>query len=626
MKKNVWITLLVALNVLVISLFLIWLLNREYPIIGHDNRLFMPYLLDSYLHQKINGLTVQWYTPSFVGGRPVYSNPQDLQFSLPQFLLWLVDPWIAIQTSMIVYVTIGFIATYYFLKKILGLASFAAILGAVFFVANGFFFEHMAAGHLTYQLFPLFAVVVVLLLHPKLPLWLSGVLLSLVVTIIFYNGVHNIPFFILSSLMFFPILYLIKPSLLNWRRILATVLWAGPLALLLNASRISAIVYFMRLFPRSAQDNYTTSFFTGTMGIVRQLLGTMNLTPLYRVFALIAPAESTYQSVVDMATSTGTVYGYWELDASLSPILVLLLAGGAVAYLLRKPVLKAVVDKKRLIAIACLILAVWVTIEFTLAKGLIYPYLRDLPILSSLRVNVRNISAFIFPLAIVGAVIFDRWTRNWRSQKRLWAVFLLADAFALAALFTYHWVPTDYALPVDYALGPGYRLNLADYRPILATYQAIRYEGETFPVKTVVPDALPWTVFDQNATSTIDPYNAYFKGRTSDQITLTLHAGPVSDVTDSRFNIIDPTGYIFPEANGTKMYERISVADEDKFLAFINRRQPDWKLPLLQQILDWTSLTAIVVVPLFLVLYLASKWARLPVRISRFRGAPPSEP
>jgi len=27
--------------------------------IGHDNRLFMPYMMDSYLHQKINGLTVQ---------------------------------------------------------------------------------------------------------------------------------------------------------------------------------------------------------------------------------------------------------------------------------------------------------------------------------------------------------------------------------------------------------------------------------------------------------------------------------------------------------------------------------------------------------------------------------------
>ena len=47
------------------------------------------------------GLIIQWYTPSFVGGRPVYPNPQDLQFSLPQFLLWIVNPWIAILASML---------------------------------------------------------------------------------------------------------------------------------------------------------------------------------------------------------------------------------------------------------------------------------------------------------------------------------------------------------------------------------------------------------------------------------------------------------------------------------------------------------------------------------------------
>jgi hypothetical protein len=75
----------------------------------------MPYMIDSYLHQKINGLTIQWYTPSFAGGRPVYSNPQDFQFSLPQFLMWVVNPWVAIQISLLIFIVIGFFATYYLL-------------------------------------------------------------------------------------------------------------------------------------------------------------------------------------------------------------------------------------------------------------------------------------------------------------------------------------------------------------------------------------------------------------------------------------------------------------------------------------------------------------------------------
>jgi hypothetical protein len=605
-KKSFWTILLIAVNILVIGVFIVWLLNREYPMIGHDYRLFMPYMIDSYLHQKINGLTIQWYTPSFAGGRPVFSNPQDLQFSLPQFLLWIVNPWIAIQASIIVFVAIGFIATYYFLKKIVGLGSFAAILGAVFFVANGFFFEHMAAGHVTFQAFPLFAVIMVILTHPRLPSWLGGLLLSLVFTILLYSGIHNVPFFLLTAILLFPILYLIKPSLLNWKRIFAVTAWGGIATLLICGSKLSAVVYFMRFFPRLAQDNYTTNLFTGTVGMVHQLLGTMSLTPIYRALHLVLPSASTYQSVVDMAISTGTPYGYWELDASLSPALLLLLAGGAIAVLVRGPKLKTPFNKKRLLAEVCLILAVWLVIEFTLAKGILYPHIRDLPILASLRVNVRYISAFIFPLAIVGAVIFDNWTKNWESKARLLACFLLLDGIALGALLTYHWVPTEYAVTVV----TGFRINQCDFRPILATYDQIRYEGETFPIENVIPDDDPWAVFQDHATNLIDPYNTYFKGITTYRST--LHVGSVYDIDPSTssgqalgfFNIINPTGYLFPEVNHSTMFERISVADEDQFLDFINRRQPNWKLPVVQQVLYKVSLIALIMIPCILLIYL----------------------
>ena len=151
MKKRVLIIILILLNLLAISAFIVWYCNRTYPLIGHDYRLFMPYMIDSYLHQKINGLTIQWYTPSFAGGRPVFSSPEDFQFSLQQFLMWVVNPWTAILASLLIFIMIGFIATYYFLKRLLGLGPLASILGAVFFIANGFYFEHAAVGHLTFQ-------------------------------------------------------------------------------------------------------------------------------------------------------------------------------------------------------------------------------------------------------------------------------------------------------------------------------------------------------------------------------------------------------------------------------------------------------------------------------------------
>jgi len=618
-KKNYLITALIIVNIAVISAFIIWYCNRTYPMIGHDYRLFMPYMMDSYLHQKINGLAVQWYTPSFAGGRPVFPNPQDLEFSLPQFLMGIANPWVAILASLVVFIGIGFVATYYFLKKLVGLDSFASLLGAVFFVGNGFYFNHAAAGHVTFETFTLFPVILILLFHPRIPAWLGGLLLSFVAAVLLYSGIHNVPFFLLSALVIFPILYLYKASLWNWKRIFWVVGWGAGFSILLLGSKISAIIYFMRFFPRLAEDNYTTTLWTGMVGIVRQLLGTMTLAPIYRALSSVVPGLSAYQATVDLAKSTGTIYGAWELDASISPVLVLLLAGGAIAYLFHKPDLKARIDKKRLVAVACLVIAIWLVIENTLAKGIIYPYLKNLPILESLRVNVRNVSAFIFPLAFVGAVIFENWTRKWKSKALLVTMFLLIDGFALLCLSNMHYFPAQYALNLN---GSSYQLYQCDYRPILATYDEIRYQGKTFPVENVVPQADPWMVFQDDATNMIDPYNTYFKDiyRHLDPV---LHAGPVTDVTNGYYNIVDPTGYVFPEVNHSQEYGRIPVSEKAQLLDFINRRQPDWKLPLLQKILDWVSLITLIIEFCALLVLLAGKWIRIPKRpASSLRSSP----
>ena len=613
-KKNHLINLLIILNIAIVGAFLVWYCNRTYPMIGMDYRLFMPYMTDTYLFQKLNGLVTQWYTPSFAGGRPVYTNPQDLQYSLPQFLMWVFSPWVSILASLLVFVNIGFVATYYFLKKLLGLGSFASILGAVFFVGNGFYFNHAAVGHVTYQAFTLFPVILILLLHPRLPAWLAGLLFSLVMAILLFSGIHNVPFFLLAGIVVFPILYLFKPALLNGKRIFSVALWGAVLSVLLLGSKISAIVYFMRFFPRLAQDNYTTNIWTGIVGMVHQLLGTLTLAPIYRLLSVVIPQASAYKATVDLAKSTGTVYGAWELDASLSPALLMLLAGGAITYLFHKPDLRARIDKKRLFAVVCLIVGVWLVIEFTLAKGIIYPYIKDLPIFDSLRVNVRNISSLIFPLALVGGVVFDHWTKNWKSETRHLIVFLLLDGLALISLSGFYYVPTKYSLS---PLGAGFVMYQCDYRPILATYDEIRYQGATFPVENVVPNADPWMVFQEHASSLIDPYNTYFKGIGHNL--KSLHAGPVSDVSDGYYNITNPTGYVFPEVNHSREFERIPVTEKTQFLDFINRRAPDWKLPLIQQVLDWLALLTLVGEFCALLVVLAGNWIRFPGHPSHAR-------
>ncbi|MBE3142458.1 MAG: hypothetical protein IMZ61_00830, partial [Planctomycetes bacterium] len=93
MKSRRKIAVLGGLNILVIALFLVLYTNATYPLVGHDFRLYLSRVIDTHLYYKVNGFSIQWYTPSFGGGLPAYPNPNQIQFSLIQLLTWFTNPW-----------------------------------------------------------------------------------------------------------------------------------------------------------------------------------------------------------------------------------------------------------------------------------------------------------------------------------------------------------------------------------------------------------------------------------------------------------------------------------------------------------------------------------------------------
>src|SRR6476619_2123806 len=78
------------------TLIILLLINRDYPFAGHDYRYFISRLIDTNLHIQRNGLSIQWYTPSFGGGLPAFPNPQHLEYSIVQLFSFLINPWSAI--------------------------------------------------------------------------------------------------------------------------------------------------------------------------------------------------------------------------------------------------------------------------------------------------------------------------------------------------------------------------------------------------------------------------------------------------------------------------------------------------------------------------------------------------
>jgi hypothetical protein len=591
MKKHLPYALLIFINILIINLFLILYTNSSYPMVGTDYGGWSTRLLDSHLYYKANGFGIEWYTPNFGGGLPAYPNPAQLQFSLPQLVTWFINPYPAILVSTAIYVAVGFLVTYLFLSKIIELRPLSAVLGANFFLINGFLIERVAIGHVNFMTFPLIIIPVYAIFHPKLPNWIAGILISITGAILVYSCVVYIAVIgLFSFLMIVPLVFFLKPRLISWRKILPVLIWGSILTALLCGSKLYATMEYMRFFSREISDHYPTNWIRGLGGMIFQLIGTLNFVP---ILSLIHKTSASY--TVRLVNWTRTPYGFWELDSSIAPGLLILLIIGALMVIFRKPKIETRnVTIKKIIAGVCLILAISLATEFSITKGILYETLRSLPILKSLHADIRFTSSFILPLAILGAKVFDVWTGEWKSAIKTFMVFIIIGGISLGSMWSYFY------------MAPNTQPRYFSITSIDKTYK-LSSEGKTFPVTKIIPDMNDYEVFLAGASNTNHHSDALF-GDNNLLLTPLVHEGSVFDVQDGYYNMTDPSGLVFPEVNGSMLFERIPVSDFSKLSDFINRRPSDWKLPLIQIILNWASSISFLLEICAISICLVRKW------------------
>jgi len=567
---------IIALNILVIIFFVVQYTNAAYPLVGSDYRLFGPRLLDTLLHYKINGFGIEWYTPSFGGGLPAYPNPLQMQFSFQQLFTFFAYPYVAILASGALYITVGFWITYLLLCEVLEFKPFSAILGASFFVANGFFIERLVVGHADKITFPLIVIPIFALFYRKIPSWLAGALISITGAILLNSGGVYIGFMcFFTTIVIIPIFYFLKPALFDLKKMGSVVIWGGFLTILLCGSKLYAITTFMQTFPRDVQDHYFVSLNSSIVGAVFQLIGVMTTLPFLR---LVGKNSLVY--VVRLTKWTGTPYGFWEIDSSISPALIILLIYGIWAVLVHKPHFDKSNLIKKAIAGICLIISVIFVFQFSTARGFFFDAIKGWPLIKSLRTNTRFIASFVLPLAILGVKGFDYWIKG-KSRLRAGSAFVFLNCLSLVALWGY------YLLPIR-VQGRTY-----DITSLIGTYTKIQ-AGQTFPVNKIIPAMNDDAVFMAQASNVTHHYDPLL-GENS--FLPHVHAGSVFDIQNGFYNMSDPTGYVFPKENNSKLFSLIPVSSYDKLIEFLNRRQPDWKLPLIQILLDWAAgLTSILIV------------------------------
>jgi hypothetical protein len=563
-------------NMVWVCCFLLAEIYRYYPIVGHDFTYIVSHIFDTYLHYRINGLTIEWYTPSFGGGLPSYAHPQQMQFSLVQLLVFFVNPWDAVIISILIYMLAGLLCFYHFAKDVLHLDWRASLLGSLFFIVTGFYIGHMISGAFGFMAFPLLAGILLLLFKQGWSDWLAGIVLALlIVSLVYQAGFYLLVIFGLSCGITLPLLYLIDSNLFSFSSFFRRVSIAGLLSMLISASKLYAVYTFMRFFPReipipySAQ--YTDSILPAALFFIAQLLGTTTLVPL------MALAGWHVNLLPNILTSLSgyPISGLWETDNGISPalIMVFLLAGLMFLRSWRK-IRLAKISKDKLTALFLLIFTVWFTIEYSLAKGWLYTLASQLPLLRSLHINFRFTSAFYFPLALLGSLILHRWFQAWNS-KRADLLFLALNIITLVS-------PLSYFLYTD-----NVHYRMFDVRNILTAYQQSQH-GETFPVKIVADkNTKDWDAITQGAT-TIKPYEPIF-GYQLEAFAPQIHPGSVFTVTNGFFNMTNPASLTFPDENGGKLFSLFAESDRHRLDDFTQRKQPDWHIPQVQIVLDDVS-------------------------------------
>jgi hypothetical protein len=227
-----------------------------------------------------------------------------------------------------------------------------------------------------------------------------------------------------------------------------------------------------------------------------------------------------------------------------------------------------------LLALVLLAIAVWITLELTFAKGIIYSSTKQLPILKSLHINVRFASAFLLPLIIIGTFELERFFR--RNQKPFY--FVTLTILTLVPLLSYFFLSSE-----------------AHQRLFNVSHSTILHEqiekGSSFPI-TYIADVKSLEGFLEYASS-YRPYEPIF-GYHLEEFTPETNYGKILEASDGYFNMTNPASFVFPEVDNLHPFEKFKVGEQDKLEAFLERKQPEWKFPALQKILNKLSLIAVI--------------------------------
>lgn len=544
---------------------------NKHGLLGHDWQYVLPSFLDGYYSSITEGyFNIPWFTPAFCGGLPKFPNPQDLYFTLPQFLLFFLAPVDAARMTVLLFGAAGFAGAYFLLRFAFNCGQPAALFGATVFLFNGFYSVGMIIGHVTKHAFMLLPLCAFLLVRAgsRNPVQAAAMVSAAAACFAYtvYSGGFVLLLIMFLAILGIGLLAMLHDADFRFFRFTAAFAASIALTLLLSAAKLAAVTAFMHYFPR---DFYA-------------LPGIPNLAdmPLFFIKALFGDSASLPAS--GKFFSPRWNFEMHEFDFGITWVPAILIAAGCIAGLGSIPPL-AKIGKRAIFAALAFLFVMVVPLALNYLSPGWHAFLKLVPAIKNSSGNLRWLAVYIPLFAVLAAVSLEKVFKTG-------AVKTAAGLVGIAAVvaITMH---TDRSYYHDQPYNP---------HNVTTAYHAAAKSGSPPRITGVaafVADGVPVAAMGRNdflaiGKSSFLCYEPVFGYGLEVFPFKTLHLGPVTDVVDGALNLKNPACFVFPEENGCSPGDHFKASEGEKASLFTQYRGFEFNLSTVQRIANFVSLVS----------------------------------
>jgi hypothetical protein len=554
--------------------------------LGHDYAYFFPHLLDGYYWFVENGiLQVPWFSPAFCGGVPAFPNPQNMFYSIPQFLTFAVGPLFGVYISVIIFAWLGYIGTYLLVHRIFNVNRISSSLAATLFLMNGFFFSRMIIGHLAFHAFMLLPLLCFILLKQDkgqttktLGLVSSGyysILSGLILTYMIYSGMMVIIVPVILTVIAVACIYGLRGGQLGlfWKKIML----AAIVSLAICSAKLISSVSFINQFPRNQYQLPGSSFFESVELFFRSLF-------LPGGWSFAASLISHFQFQTEMN----------EYDYNITPLPLIIIVIGICLLIKQKSNILQRFSISQWLYSSVLIAILIIPFLLNLYSPGWHEFLKTLPVIKTSSSLFRWYIIYILPILIVMALFIEHISMFNKYKLLIFsagiAIVLIFSVTQPMGFYQYQkYKPDDIINAYNKHKAKKYHPKI-DKISVFTDSQGSRYGNDAIMM----------------GASQISCYEPIFGYQLEELPIKTLHPGLITIQENGFFNLKNPACYLYPEENNCHPGDHFIVGQEKEMMKFAAYNGYKFNVPLKQTVASWISMITFIFCIAYILIYCGS--------------------